>query len=86
MGEGAEIHWTSWAVTTPRWDTFTLYQQRAKACDGVSSVSKPPLLAVSKGDTRVDIHDVSETGFPTCATKPGPDARTVVIISTKLDR
>ena len=86
LGQGAEIHWSSWAVTTSRWDTFTLYQERAKGCPDVSSVSKPPLLAVSQNDTRVSIHDVTETGYPSCATKPGPDAKSVVVISAKLDR
>lgn len=86
LGTGAEIHWSSWAVTTSRWDTFTLYQERAKGCPDVSSVSKPPLLAVSQGDTRASIHDVTESGYPTCETRPGPDAKTVIVISGKLDR
>src|SRR5690349_15770315 len=78
LGKDAEIHWSSWAVTTTRMDTFKLYQERAQGCPDISTVSKPPLLAVSQGDTRASIHDVSETGYPSCATKPGPEAKSVV--------
>lgn len=85
-GTGAEIHWSSWAVTSSRMEVFQLYQERAKGCPDVSSVSKPPLLAVSQGDTRASIHDVTESGYPTCDTRPPPDAKTVLVISGKLDR
>jgi hypothetical protein len=85
MGQGAEIHWSSWAVTTTRWDTFMAYQRPASGC-GASTVSKPPLLAVSKDDIRLSIHDVSETSYPTCTTRPGPEANTVIVISAQQKR
>lgn len=82
MGEGAEINWTSWAVATSRWDTFTVYQTRAREC-GASTVSKPPILSISKDETRLSVHDKDEPGYPSCASKPGAGDRSVVVISTR---
>ncbi len=80
-----EIHWTSWAVTTSRADTFRPYHARASAC-GAGATFKPPILSVSKGDARLSIHDKGESSYPSCATKPGPAHASVVIISIKHDR
>jgi len=82
LGDGAEIHWTSWAVNASRTETFHVYQQRAGECSG-SSTSSPPLLSVSRGDARLSVHDANERGYPSCAARPGPDRPTVVVISTK---
>ena len=80
--EGEEIHWTSWAVTASRMDAFKPYGDRGAAC-GASVVTKPPILAVSKGEMRVSVHDKGETGYPTCASTPGPGDQSVVLISTR---
>jgi hypothetical protein len=85
MADRAEIHWTSWAVTTSRLDTFQTYRARTTEC-GASATFKPPLLNVSKGDQRLSIHEAGETGYPACAVKPDAARPTVVVISTKHDR
>lgn len=82
LGGGAEIHWTSWAVKTSRMDTFRRYQEHADGCSA-SATSKPPAPSVTKGDARLTIHDASESGYPSCATRPDADHPTVVVISTK---
>lgn len=85
LGGGAEIHWTSWAVTSSRMDTFRPYQARATGC-GAGFTLKPPLLDVAKGDERLSIHDAGEAGYPSCAAKPDAAHPTVIVISTKHDR
>ena len=84
-GEGATVHWTSWAVKASPEDTFEHYRERAAAC-GATSSSEPPMPSVRKGDARLSVHDAKETGYPSCATKPGADRPSVVVISTKGDR
>jgi hypothetical protein len=85
LGDKAEIAWTSWAVTSSRWDAFTPYQKQARGCDA-GFVTKPPILSVSKGDQRLSFHESKETGYPSCETKPDDAHPTVIIISTKHDR
>lgn len=85
LGGGAEIHWTSWAVTSSRMDTFRPYQARATGC-GAGLTFKPPLLDVTKGNESLSIHEASEAGYPSCAAKPDAAHPTVIVISTKHDR
>jgi hypothetical protein len=85
MAMNAEIHWTSWAVTTSRLETFRPYRERAGKC-GASVTFKPPLLSVGKENLRLSVHDANEAGAPSCATKPGAAHASVVVISTKYER
>lgn len=85
LGSGAEIHWTSWAVRTSRVETVRLYEQRAAGC-GATATSNPTSLSLGKGDARLSVHDASESGYPSCTTKPPADHPTVLVISTKHDR
>ncbi|MDF2696499.1 MAG: hypothetical protein K0S65_4882 [Labilithrix sp.] len=82
MGGDAEIHWTSWAVTTSRMDAFERYRTRATACSA-SVTTKPPILSVTKDETRLSVHDATETGYPSCANRPPPSHASVIIISTR---
>ncbi len=81
----AEIHWTSWAVTTEVQATFERYRQLAVACK-VAFVNKPPLLSIGAGDQRLSVHAASDTDFPACATKARAGDRSVIVISQKHDR
>ena len=85
LGDGAEIHWTSWAVKASRMDAFRRYEKHAGECNA-SSTSKPPLLTVSKSGARLSIHDANESGYPSCGMKPDADHPTVIVISEKHDR
>lgn len=86
LADKSEIHWTSWSVTTSRMETFEPYRKRAGECK-MGFTFKPPILSVSNNaDMRLSIHDVTETGFPSCSTKPGAEARSVIVISQKRDK
>lgn len=76
-----DAKWTSWAVTTDRMETFWAYQRRGEAC-GASSVSKPPLLAVSNADTRLSIYGTEESGYRSCANEADALHKSVIVIST----
>jgi hypothetical protein len=84
VGSGAEIHWTSWAVTSARADTFRPYERSAAACG--ASTTSAPLPSLSKADSRLTVHDAQETGYPSCATKPGSTHASVVVISVQQRR
>jgi hypothetical protein len=86
LADKSEIHWTSWSVTTSRMDTFDPYRKRAGECK-MGATWKPPILSISNNaDMRLSIHDVTETGFPSCSVKPGAEAKSVIVISQKHDK
>ena len=85
MGKGAEIHWQSYAFTEPRFAVFKPYWDAASRCK-VSLVTKPPLLSISRDGWRLEAFDVEGGGFPTCDKAPGPEHKSVIMISVKYDR
>jgi len=86
LGNNMEIHWTSWTVKTSPWETFEPYRKRAGECK-MGFTFKPPILSVSdNADMRLSIHDVKETGIPSCEKKPDGEAKAIIVISRKHDR
>jgi hypothetical protein len=85
MGNGAEIHWRSYAYSEDRYALWGPYHRRASKC-GASFTFKPPLLEVSKQGMRLELFDANGGGYPTCSVKPSPEHKTVVVVSEKLDR
>jgi hypothetical protein len=85
MARAMEIHWRSYAVAEERVAVNQRYRARAASC-AVAIVTKPPLFSISQGNRRLETYEAGASGPPTCAKAPGPGARTLVIISEKLDR
>ena len=85
MGNSAEIHWQTYAFTEPRMAVFKPYWDAASRCK-VSLTTKPPLLNISRDGWRLEAYDVPGGGFPTCAVAPGPEHKSVIMISVKYDR
>lgn len=85
LGNHMEIHWRSYGLAEDRHEVFRPYWEGASRYK-CSLVTKPPLLAISSGDQRLEAFDAAPGGYPTCGQGPSQKHRTVVVISVKHDR
>jgi hypothetical protein len=84
MGNGAEIHWQSYATGEARAGVNDRYRALATHCK--LTLAAPPDFGFSRGDTRLSTFEASQPGYPTCANKPSSSQNTVVVISTMTKR
>jgi hypothetical protein len=81
LGNGAEIHWRSFATREPRLELNRRYLERSRGC-GLGIVTTPPSFDLRDGDRRhFETYAAGERGYPQCASKPTVAHQTVIVIS-----
>jgi hypothetical protein len=85
LGNGAEIHWRSYASTESRAAVNARYRVASANCP-YELTFKPPAFGIASGGRRLATYEAAEPEYPKCARTPGAAHKTVILVSEKFDR
>ncbi|HEY8073716.1 MAG TPA: hypothetical protein VIF62_06400 [Labilithrix sp.] len=78
--QDSEIAWTSYGLGEAAPNVVARYREAAARC-GVATQEAP--FTVAKGDERLSVHDSTSTDYPSCAKKPSPAQKSVLVLSRR---
>ncbi|MFO0568094.1 MAG: hypothetical protein U0263_20710 [Polyangiaceae bacterium] len=86
LGNGAEIHWRSFAIGEAFAAVSERYRKLGAAC-GAEVKAEDHELSLGKGEERLSVHPSTPRTYPSCAGQaPLADQPTVVVVSVLFRR